>query len=80
MWGALKSVLNNRRLATNVKKCLYKGIIVPMAFYGAEARGMRIAERRKVNVLLMICLRSLNAVPRIYIVRNEDVHIKARLD
>ena len=55
-WGALKSVLSNRGLA---KKCLYIGVIVPTALYGAEAWGMRSAERRKVNVLEMKCLRNL---------------------
>ena len=38
------------------KKCLYKGVIVPKALYVAEARSMRSAERRKVNVLEMKCL------------------------
>ena len=48
------------------KKCLYKGVIVPTALYGAEAeaQGMRSAERRKVNVLDMKCLRSLVGVSR----------------
>ena len=57
-WGALKSVLSNRGLGIKVKKCLYAGVIVLMALYGAEAC-MRSAERRKVNVLEMKCLRSL---------------------
>ena len=57
-WGALKSVLSNRRLGIKGKKCLYEGVIVPMVLYGAEAWGMRSAERRKVNVLKMNCLRS----------------------
>ena len=30
---------------------IYEGIIVTTALYGAEAWGMRSAERRKVNVL-----------------------------
>ena len=34
---------------------LYEGVIVPTALYGAEAWGMRSAERRKVNVLKMKC-------------------------
>ena len=34
-------------------------VIVPTAFYGAEARGVRSAERKKENVLEMKCLRSL---------------------
>ena len=58
-WGALKSVLSNRVLMIKAKKCLYEGIIVQTALYGAEARGMRSAERWKVNVLEMKCSRSL---------------------
>ena len=63
-WGALKSVLSNRGLGIKAMKCLYEGAIVPTALYGAEAWGMRSAERRKVNVLEMKCLRSLLGVSR----------------
>ena len=59
---ALKSVLSNRELGIKAKKCLFIGVIVPTALYGAEALGMRSAERRKVNVLEMKCLRSLVGV------------------
>ena len=57
--GALKRqcVLSNRGLGIKAKKCLYERVIVPRALYGAEAWGMRSAERRKVNVLEMKCLR-----------------------
>ena len=55
----LNSVLSNRGLEMKAKKYLYEGVIVPTALYGAEAWGMRSAERRKVNVLEMKCLRSL---------------------
>ena len=58
-WGALKSVLSNRGLGIKAKKCLQEGVIVATALYGAEAWGMRSAERRKENVLEMKCLRSL---------------------
>ena len=54
-WGALKSVMSNRGLGIKANKCLYEGLIVPTALYGAEACGMRSAERRKVNVLEMKC-------------------------
>ena len=54
-WGALKSVTSNRGLGIKAKKCLFEGVIVPTALYGAEALGMRSAERRKVNVLEMKC-------------------------
>ena len=63
-WGALKSVLSNRGLGIKAKKCLYEGVIVPTALYGTEECCMRSAERRKVNVLEIKCLRSLVGVSR----------------
>ena len=51
--------------------CLYEGVILPTALCGAEACCMRIAERRKVNVLEMKCLRVLVGVSRMDRVRNE---------
>ena len=47
----LKSELSNREFGIKAEKCLYEEVIVPMALYRAEARGMRSAERRKVNAL-----------------------------
>ena len=76
-WGELKNVLSNRGLGINSNKYLYEGVIVPTALYGAEAWGMTSAERRKVNVLEMKCLRSLVGVSRMDIVRNEDVRRRA---
>ena len=70
-WGALKSVLSNRGLWIKTKKCPYEGVIVPTALYGAEAWSMRSAERRKVNVLEMKCLRSLVGVSRMDRVRKK---------
>ena len=61
-WGVLKSVLSNRGLGTKPKKCLYEGVIAPIVLYRAEAWGMRSAERRKVNVFEMNCLRSVVGV------------------
>ena len=46
-------------------------MIVPTALYGAEAWGLRSAERRKVNGLEMKCLRSLVGVSRMDRVGNE---------
>ena len=57
--GAQKSVLSNRGFGIKAKKCIYEGVIVPIALNGAKAWGMRSAEIRKVNVLQMKCLRSL---------------------
>ena len=70
-WGPLKSVLSNRGLEIKAKKCLYEGVIVQTALYGAKAWGMRSAERRKVIVHEMKCLRSLVGVSQMDRVRNE---------
>ena len=78
--GSLKSVLSNRGLGINTKKCLYEEVIVPKALYGAEAWGMRSAERMKVNVLELKCLRSFVGVSRIDKVRNEEVHRRAGIE
>ena len=71
-WGALKSVLSNRGLGIKAKKCIWRteGVIVPMVLYGAEAC-CRSAERRKLNVLEMKCLRSSVGVSQTDKVRNE---------
>ena len=79
-WGALKNVLSNRGLGIKTKKCLYEGVIVPTALYGAEAWGMRSAESRKVNVLEMKCLRSLVGVSRMNKVGNEVVRRRAGIE
>ena len=79
-WGALESVLSNRELRIKAKKCLSEGVIVPTALYAAEAWGMRSAERRKVNVLEMKCLRSLVGVSRMDRVRNEEVRNRAGIE
>ena len=50
MWGVLESVLSNRGVGITAKKYLYEGLIVPTALYGAEARGMRSGEKRKLNL------------------------------
>ena len=67
-------------MGINNKKCLYEGVTVPTALYGAEAFGMRSAERRKVNVLEMKCLRSLVEVSRMDRVRNEEVRNRAGIE
>ena len=61
------------------KKSLYERVFVPTALYGAETWGMRSAERRKVNVLEMKCLRSLAGVSRMDRVRNKEVSSRARI-
>ena len=51
-----------------------------MSLYGADAWGMRSAEKRKVNVLEMKCLRNLVGVSRMDQVRNEEVRRRAGIE
>ena len=62
------------------QECLYEGVSVQRALYGAEAWGMKSAERRKMNVLEMECLRSLVGVSRMDRVRNEKVCRRAGIE
>ena len=48
--------------------------------YGAEAYGIRSAERRKVNVLEMKCLRNLVGVSRMDRVRNDEMRRRAEIE
>ena len=79
-WGSQKRVLSNRGLDINVKKCVYKALIVPTELYEADAWGMRSAERKKVNVFEMKCFRSLVGVSRMDSVRNKEVHRRAGIE
>ena len=49
-WGALKLLPGNRGSGINAR-CLYESVSVPTAFYGADTCGMKMAGRRKVNLL-----------------------------
>ena len=71
--SSAKSVLSNRGFGIKAEKCLYDGVIVPTALYGAEAWGTRSAERIKVNVFEMKCLRSLVGVSGMDRVGNEEL-------
>ena len=75
--GTVCWVIENRWI--KAKKYLSERVIVPTAVYGAEAWGMRRAERRKMNVLEMKCLRSLVGVSRMNRVRNEEVKGKGKV-
>ena len=67
-------MLGNRELhGDKGQECLYEGVIVPTSLYGSEAWGMRNADRRKVIVLEIKCLRNLVGVSPIDRVRNEEV-------
>ena len=60
--GCEREVVHRTNEGIKAKKYLYELVSMPMALYGAETWGMRSAERIKVNVLEMKCLRSLVGV------------------
>ena len=71
--GAIKGVMKNRGLGMDVKKVLYEKVIVPTVMYGSELWGMKVSERRRLNVFEMKCLRSMAGVSRLDRLRNEEV-------
>ena len=79
-WATLQSVLSDRGLVIKAKKCLYEGVIVSTSLQGADACGMRSAQRRKVNVLEIWCLKSSVGVSQIDRVRNEEVCRRAEIE
>ena len=75
-WVALKCAEQSRN-GDKGQKCLYEGVIVRATSYEAEARRLRSAERRKLNVLEMKSLRSLVGASRMDKVRNNEVRRRA---
>ena len=71
--GAVKGVMKNRGLGMGVKRVLYEKVIVPTVTYGSELWGMKVSERRRLNVFEMKCLRSMAGVSRLDRLRNEEV-------
>ena len=75
--GAVRGVMKGRSLSRNAKRCLYERVIVPTVTYGAETWSMREAERKRLEVFEMRCLRSMVGVTRMDRVRNEEVRRRA---
>ena len=75
--GSMKRVCKSRQLGMNAKRRLYEGVIVPTALYGAETWGLKVAEKKRLNVLEMKCLRSMVGVTRWDRLRNEEVRRRA---
>ena len=55
------------------KRGLYESVIVPTALYAAETWGMKTADKRRLDVLEMRCLRNMCGVTRWDRLRNEEV-------
>ena len=58
-------------MGVNVRRRLYEGVAVPTALYGAETWSMAVAEKKKLNVMGMMCLRIMCGGTCIDQTRNE---------
>ena len=78
--GAMKRLWRNEGMGMEAKKVLYEGVVVPTVLYGSETWGLREAERRKLDVFEMGCLRSMCRLSLRDRVRNEEVRRRAGVE
>ncbi len=71
--GGMKRVFKCRSLGMSAKRRLYKGAVVPTVLHEAEAWNMGAAERRRLNVMEMRCLRIMCGITQMDQVRNDEV-------
>ncbi len=62
------------------KRRLFEGVAVLTVLYGVQTWNMREADRRRLDVFEMRCLRGMLAVSRTDGVRNEDVRRKTQVE
>ncbi len=70
-------MVRNRALGMNAKRRLYERALVPAALYEAEIWSVREAERNRLHVFEMRCLRNMVGVTRRDRVSNEEVRRRA---
>ena len=73
MFEAMKRLWIVRSVNFKAIRELYERVVVPTVMYGSEAWGLRVEERRKLDVMEMRCLRSMCGVTRMDRLRNEVV-------
>ena len=74
--GGMKRIWNNREMGMNVKTSLYESIIVPTALYGSETWGLKTADRNRLDVMEMKCLRNMCGVTIWDRQRNDDIRTR----
>jgi len=67
----MKKMCKIRSVNLKVKRELYEKVVVPTVMYGSETWANRVAERNKLDVMEMNCLRSMCGVTRMDRLRNE---------
>ncbi len=58
----MKKVFKLLSLGLSAKRSLYEGVVIPTALHGAETWNMGAAERSRLNVMEMRCLRNMCGV------------------
>ena len=75
--GGIKSMMSNRYMGMNVKQRLYQAVIVPTVLYGAETWNVSEADKKRLNVFEMRCLRNMVGVSRRDRMRNQTIRYRA---
>ena len=60
--GGMNKIFKNREVDMRTKRGLYESIIVPTALYGAETWGLKVEDKKRLDVMEMKCLRSMSGV------------------
>ena len=58
----MKKISKNREVDMRTKRGLYESIIVPTALYGAETWGLKVEDKKRLDVFENKCLRSMCGV------------------
>ncbi len=66
-------MLKCRSLGMRANRKLYKGVVVPNALYGSQKSNTGAAQRRRLNIMEMRCLKNMCGVIRMARVRNEEM-------
>ena len=77
--GTVRKLWKNEGLRVEAKM-LHEGVAVPMALYGAETWGLREAERRKLDIFEIGCLRSIYGETLWNRVRHKEVRRRAQVE
>ena len=62
--SGLRVMFSSKSPSMQVKRRLYEGIAIATALYGAETWSMGAAEKKRLNVAEMKCLRGMCGVTR----------------
>ena len=69
----MKRIWKVGSLGIDFKRMKYERIAVPTLLYRAETLGLKAREKRRLNVMEIMCLRRIFGVPIRDRVRNEEI-------